>query len=58
LMNFIWEERAIVLLENSLNSLFLSGGASFGEQVVRMLYVESYFKPSVIAETLCLIMES
>jgi hypothetical protein len=48
----------LLLGQDRLDGLLLAGCASFDSQVTNMNFCLSYFKPSTMAETLCLIMES
>jgi hypothetical protein len=48
----------LLLGQDRLDGFLLAGCASFDSQVTIMNFSLSYFKPSTMAETLCLIMES
>jgi len=56
--DLIRQERMLLLGQDGLDGLLLAGCASFDSQVTNMNFCLSYFKPSTMAETLCLIMES
>jgi len=52
------QQGAILIFQNRLDRFLLPSCASFDSQVKTMNFSLSYFKPSTMAETLCLIMES
>lgn len=57
-MDIIGKQGTFLVLQNSLDGLFLACGASLDAQGITMVSREPYFKPSTIVETLCLIIES
>jgi len=56
--DLVRQQRMLLLCQDGLDGLLLAGCASFDSQVTNMNFCLSYFKPSTMAETLCLIMES
>lgn len=56
--DFVRQQRMLLLGQDRLDGLLLAGCASFDSQVTNMNFCLSYFKPSTMAETLCLIIES
>jgi hypothetical protein len=56
--DLVWQEWMFLLGQDGLDGLLLAGCASFDGQDVTMPGRDRYFKPSTMAETLCLIMES
>ena len=57
-VDIVREQRAVLFFQNGFDRLFLFGGASFDGQANSMVVPRCYFKPSTMAVTLCLIMES